>query len=298
MRQKIASTATQPAQGNHDDPEYDGYIRRLQLRFELMTNNEPLFTTDAVMLFEHYLASMPVASRQFHNCNCCRRFIERYGSLVVIDQAGNTTSAVWNEDDAPHEYKASIAKLKAVVESSAVTGVFLSSDKTWGEPKTGLWTHLCLQSQSVHRNPVLNASQTMTELAQGYLRVQNALATYSEALVQKAVTILRAETLYRSEKVLGPVEWLWDLQASLKRRRGRSRSNIVWKAVAKAPAGFSHVRSGMAGTLLDDLAVGFKLEEVKRRFDVKMNPSKYQRPQAPPLSQPERFVRPKRSSIS
>lgn len=60
------------------------------------------------------------------------------------------------------------------------------------------------------------------------------------------------------------------------------RTNLLWRYAATAPTGYCHVRSGMIGTLLDDIAAGMSITAVKARFADKMNPMKYQRPTAAP----------------
>ena len=60
-----------------------------------------LFTTDAADLFATFLANLPPDQRQHHTCQACRHFVERFGDLVTIDEAGHTTPAMWGA--APEE---------------------------------------------------------------------------------------------------------------------------------------------------------------------------------------------------
>ena len=108
----------------------------------------------------------------------------------------------------------------------------------------------------------------------------------------QALKLLKSEALYRSEKVLGQAQWLYDLHRALPSRR--NRDHVLWRAVAAAPAGFCHPRSSMIGTLLEDLAAGMPFDDVSRRFAEKMHPLLYQRPQAAPsagnIAQAEKIV--------
>jgi hypothetical protein len=94
--------------------------------------------------------------------------------------------------------------------------------------------------------------------------------------------------------VFGPAQWLHDLHVAIDGVRGPARSNLVWRAVATAPAGVCHPRSSMIGTLLEDIAAGMEFGEISRRFAAKMHPLQYQRPQAPPtagnIAQAEKLV--------
>ena len=284
------STATSTAA--EEDRQYDAFRARVQARFEINLHDcgYQLFTTDAQGLWEAYLAAMPEASRQWHNCNACRRFIEAYGSLVAIDGEGVARSAMWALEDAPPYYRPAVSAVLKLVNRAKVTGPYHSRLPTWGYPShvtsTGhTWTHFALgvPRAALAITGPYTCHQTMAFRRQDFGNVARALSEYSEEHLTQAVALLRSDALYRSEKVLGAAEWLLDLskrRAAAKGKRGRE--GILWRAVAEAPAGFCHPRASMIGTLLDDLAAGLPFLEVASRFKAKMHPLQYQRPQAPP----------------
>lgn len=272
--------------GNGDDREYDQYLARLNTSFiNAIGDSEPLFTTDADGLFDLYLRSIPDSERQYHNCNACKEFINKYGGLVTIDDLGVITPAVWVTDDAPDVIKRAVYHMWEVVRKAKVTGSFLSSDKVWGKPTTGVWHHLFIVPPTgiIYNGLTLTASQKVAEKREDYKTVSIALGEFGLPALQQVVTLLESDALYRNEKVLGPATWLRDLQGAVTNNKAR-RSNLIWKAVATAPAGFCHPRSSMIGTLLDDIAYGLSFDEVSRRFSAKMHPLRYQRPQAAPAA--------------
>lgn len=274
------TTATTTDIGNTNDQEYNDYLVRVRERF--LSNTEqgtvPVFTTDAENLWATYLTSFSESERQHHNCHACRHFIERFGGLVVIDDDGKPRSAVWCESDAPLEYIPTVRAMTNILRKAKITGVFLSSQEVYGTPVTGVWRHLHTTpaKASVFRPGVLTAEQKMAEKKEDYKNVKLALSEYSASTLDLALRLLRADALYRSEKILGQAEWLHSLHAH------KTRPNLIWRAVATAPAGFCHPRSGMLGTLLDDLAAGKDFETVAGAFRAKMHPLAYQRPQAAP----------------
>ncbi len=186
----------------------------------------------------------------------------------------------------PAEYQRSIRLLDTRVCSSPVTGVFLSNQRHWGtgptpDPKRPdvIWTHFRIESPTVSR---LSATKS-SELAEDYKTLRRALAEFDQAVVRRCVGLLESEALYRSERFLGPAKWLLDLHVKLGETKDRNRQgNLVWLAVGTAPAGFAHVRSGVLGTLLEDLAAGKPHADVAAAFAKKLDPRFYQRPQAPP----------------
>lgn len=267
--------------GNTDDAAYDVYVERINARFQASMQAGPLFTTDA-SLWDAYLTAMPEDRRQYHTCHACKEFIVRVGGMVRIAEDGTTVSALWDETEAPEEYRASVAAMLRLVRRATVTGVFLSKDGVLGKPVTGVWHHFAVRNTSPVQNRLLTAGQLAAEKREDFGTVSRALVEWTEPQIAQALTLLRTDALYRSEKVLGQAEWLHALQVAKAAALGNRKANVVWRAIADAPKGFCHPRASMIGTLLDDIAAGLDFAEVSRRFREKMSPLHYQRPSAAP----------------
>ena len=281
------SFAAATATSTTDD--YDAFLAHVAGTFLEQCNSgaEAVFTTDAEGLWDLYLDSFTdPADRQHHTCHACRHFIERFGALVTIDSAGRTAPAVWAEGGTPEHFRPAVAAMAQVVRRAKVTGVFVSSDKTWGTPQTGTWHHLAVRPPTgmLVRRSLQTAGQVMAEKREDFGTVSRALTEFTLAHLDMALTLLRTDALYRSEKVLGQAEWLRALHVARAGARGAGKANVVWRAVATAPAGFCHPRSSMIGTLLEDIAAGRGYDDVARAFAAKMHPLAYQRPQAAPAA--------------
>lgn len=271
--------------GNRDDAEYDAYLARIASRFNTLTaGGVPLFTTDADDLYALYLDQFLGEQRQYHTCHACRQFIGRFGSLVVINEDGTTAPAVWNAADAPDLYNPSIEAMERAVRRAKVTGPFLAAEKVWGQPVTGQWRHFHVHAPSVFPRGILTAGQKMAELREDFKNVMYALNEFTQPMIEQALTLLETDSLYRSEKVIGPAKWLHGLHVARAKAHGNGKANVIWRAIATAPAGFAHPRSSMIGTLLEDIAAGKDFAEVSRAFKAKMHPLQYQRPQAAPAA--------------
>lgn len=268
-----------------EDHLFDLFSASINDHFDKM-KGRPLFTCDAVDLYSIYLDSFndPV-NRQYHNCNCCRQFIHRFGNLVVIDpETGAHTSAIWPSDGAgiPDMYADAASKLSKAVKRAKVNGVFVSSDKTWGTPVTGPWTHFNVKPSVVHCDRLHEPHQVMAQKKQDFGTLSHGLADFSIDTVKTAISLLDADALYCAEKVIGPATFIFELHKKIDGIKNRElRSNLIWHAVATAPVGFATPRSSMIGTLLEDIASGKSFEQVKRSFAAKMHPLQYRRPQAP-----------------
>lgn len=280
------------------DDHYEAFLASVRDKFaHAVRGGTPLFTTNVAEhgdLFDAFLGELPADRRQHYTCRACRAFVNRYGGLVTISADGIAMSALWHPGTVPDFFVTAVAVLAGMVRRSKVTGVFLSKDPEWGTVSNtgvkppGEWFHLAVQPpfSMLHRSVLLSAEQKMAERKEEHGMLQRGLADFPIEVVRKAHALLTTGALNRSEKHIGAAKWLLDLheaRAGAKRREDIA-DNLVWLTVALAPAGFAHVRSGMLGTLLEDVAEGLPIEAIKRRFDEKMRGDLYQRPQAPPAA--------------
>lgn len=286
-------TSLAASSGNLDDDQYRFALSLLDATF-IDNLPGPLFTTDVEGLWEAYLSHWPEgALRQHHNCSACRYFVNRYLGLVSIRPDGRTDPIFFN--DSLLKVFPAFKALRRLVASAKVTGVFLTSKQTLGLPLTGPWRHMAVNVPAQHRHVSLvqTAGQKMAERREDFKNVSRALAEFPLDLLNKAFALLECEQLYRSEKVLGPVRFLRSLSEALEKTTV-IRKNVIWRAIATAPAGFCHPRASMAGTLLEDLRAGIDYSLAAKRFADKMHPLAYQRPQAPPkagtIEQAEKLV--------
>jgi hypothetical protein len=262
---------------------YHTFLQQVQAQFVQSAQHQHWFTTDISNVWDLYLQHLPEAARQQYNCATCRKFIQTYGGLVCILPDGRTESALWN--DAPEFFQPVINALKREVERASVTGVFIPEQAVYGKPETGQWQHLAIQipADKIWQSLVKTAFQASAEKREDFKILQNGLTSFPLTAVKQALKLLRSDNLYRSEHVLGVAEWLHNLHAQLASvKQEPQRLNLIWRAVASAPAGFCHVRSTMIGTLLEDIVAGYAFSAIEQRFAAKMHPLQYQRPQAAP----------------
>ena len=279
-RSRKAATAGVSARPAHNhDHDYQ------RLRFAVSASalrDEPIFTTDAepAEMWLAFMNGLPTEQRE-HNCRACRHFIERFGGLVFLD--GGVRSAMWS-GDVPTFYQESFAGLLHLIKRAKVTGVFLSSGAVLGNPVTGTWQHIAAEMprSRVYRGAKLTAGQAMAAKREDFATVSRALADWSADVIAEAVRLLKTETLARSDHFVAPMEWLLKLQVQRSEARGRERDHVLWYAIAGAPDGYCHPRSGMTGTLLDMVREGLPFGSIKAQWEEKVHPLRYQRPQAAP----------------
>lgn len=248
-----------------------------------------LFKTDAEGLFELFLSAIPPRRRQHYACHSCRHFVERFGGLVSINELGETDSVLWGDAviaRAPKELRNGLLEMAQRVRSARVAGVFFSSANEWGTHETAPWRHMAIYppAGAIYLGSLKTSSQAAAEKTEDFKNVARALAEFPLPAVKQALRLLKTDSLFRSEKVIGPASWLADLHEALANALRSRRDNVTWRAVSLAPPGYCHPRSSMIGTLLEDIINGVEFSEVNRRFREKMNPAQYQRPQAAPTA--------------
>ncbi|MDE7242801.1 MAG: hypothetical protein K2O18_02325 [Oscillospiraceae bacterium] len=268
--------------------EHDGYntlLSDIRREFsESIQNGEGLlFTTSATGLYDVLLEHLPEELRQYYTCSTCREFVRRYGGLVRIDrETGVQYPVMWGQN-APPLFADAVRAVRERVRKARVTGVFFTSKECLGKPVTGVWVHMSVNvpREMILKSRLHSAYQAAANAAENHRLLCESVEKYPIELAEEAVNLLRSDTLYRSGKVLGVGEWFLEVQRSIRNHPGNAY-NILWQRSAAAPAGFCHISASMAGTLLDDLKAGLRLEQVSRRFAAKMHPLQYQRPQAAP----------------
>lgn len=119
---------------------FDDVTRAAQrcLERNLNLSGGVLFRVDAGDLFQVYLESFTSGDeRQYHNCNCCRNFIQRFGSLVVLGEDGEMHPALWEEGELPegHAYREVVRRLRRAVSKGEVVDQFLWDETKWVSQK-------------------------------------------------------------------------------------------------------------------------------------------------------------------
>lgn len=279
VKEKIATVTARP---DHDH-DYSALLTSVAGSFAAaVTGQTRLFMTDADGLNDLYLGSLP-SERQTHNCAACRHFIARFGGLVAIAESGEARPVMWSPDGVPEFYRPAFAALYDRVKRARVTGTFLSNLLTWGTPTTGDWSHMAVTPPAalLYRARALTPGQAMAAAKENYRTVITALSEFTPTMLDEALRILQADALARSEKFIGPVKWLRTLHD---RPKGKIGENILWRAIATAPEGYCHPKASVIAPLLDDIVAGLPFADIKARFEAKIHPLIYQRPQAAPAA--------------
>ena len=276
-----------------------------------------LFTTNIPKkdLWNSYLngfSNIRIKEREYHNCNCCKDFITKFGGLAVITEDYKVKSALWSfiEDgvlDRDSIYYNSTFNLSKLVFKSQINGVFLPKLDNLGVYESyqykykelpNTWNHFSISIEdNINRSELFYPNkpyekykkQAIDHKGQAirndlYKVIALGLSEYSLETIKAAVMLLDStEALYRQEEISPHAKWLFNLKQTLEAQSLPScKRNVIWKALASAPIGFCHVRSSMLVTLLDDIKAGLSYDVYSKKFKEKMSPLQYRRPQTKP----------------
>lgn len=236
--------------------------------------------------------------RQHHNCSACRHFIERYGRLAFVKD-GQLIPAIWPMGKTVDGglYAASAEHLYRAVQTGKISGVFLSKLAVLGTPisfdkvtNQPIWSHFAMNNPSPFKHTVDSAGQRMALKREHFGTMFRAVIDYGADVVKQALALCEGDTLYRTDKVSGPLKFLLQAIERLAPHPVSSPAwnNVLWQIVAEGNPAQLTPRSSMTGTLLDDLLLVNKgemtLDKAKARFADKMAPLNYMRPKAAPSS--------------
>lgn len=278
------STTSQPSDTPGTQDSFDAYLDAIQKRVAALPDTTPLFVTDVdtERLFEAYLARVGDGNMQYHRCSTCKSFFRRFGGIVTIDpETGKRTSLFWDPLLARSYYRDAIGWVQDLVERGDIRDVFFTRERTWGTRETReprLWTHYGFTPNAGRRwtRRALTDQQGIAAKKEDFRTVKRALGEWKEATLKTAVALLKSGQLPGAEKTLGAAEWLLRLSGT-----ARKNDALLWLAVASAPEGFCHPRSGMLGMLCDNIESGKSGEEIVRAHGNAMRPDVYRRPTAP-----------------
>lgn len=283
-------TKPQPTDSVAGDGDFKMLRRLMQETFAAIPVTEPLFLVESADLFDVFLGALPANLRQHYTCRTCRHFVNRFGGLVTVQPDGSLRSAIWPSPDklqhpALGPFVASVAALKSAATERPVNQALVTANITLGTPMANDWDHFAiqLQKQRVHVSPLKSVDAQRAEYQQEQDMLTRGLAEFGTTQIQRAIDMLKSGALQRPEKGLPMAEWV--LAQSLRvltTLKADRRNNLLWLISRTAPAGFNHIRSGMLGTLLDDIAKGTPQAQIVARWNALTDPSQYMRAQTAP----------------
>lgn len=288
-----APTPPRRPQPDDEDGGFTDFLATMRKRWSevVVKSQQPLFHTDVPNLYDIFLQGLSAELRPHYACRCCRRFVERYGNVVTV-QNGKLQSALW-QGTMPAAFVASVAAMRQAVETATISGVVVSGADTFGTPfslaaeyGTATWTHMAVEWPVARRfnSPLKTADAHAAALKEERKMLERGLSEFTVDQLNTALTLFTSGTLTRPEKGQPLVQWVLEQHAALSKLKGTAREHALWQIAVTAPAGFCHIRSCVVGTLLEDLVAGYDVKTIAKRWADKLDPTQYMRAQVAPAA--------------
>ena len=237
---------------------------------------------DRDKVWEVYLSNFSEATRQEHNCNCCKSFLRQYAGIVGIKNGKRIT--LWDFDAEDEDYTESIKALKKYIHSLPIAGIFLNPDAICGTAKNRdmkreiYWNHfnLTLPSNFVKRD--IGPAQAAALDNKNVL--QRSLTEITDDAVNTVLELIGQNSLYRGQEFKGMVTEFSKIKEKHKKLKPFERENFYWGESVKATPAVTRIRNSSIGTLLNDLSEGKDLDKAVTAFERVVAPTNYKRPTA------------------
>lgn len=252
-------------------------------------------------LFDTYLNAIPEEHKQWLQCECCRSFLNRYGSMVVVGAEGKIISALWSDPENggaefPAFFAPAVKAMRELVEKTAIRGVFLSEQEVLGDIERGGFNHLYINRRNgVFHHPFKTGAQLASQAEQDYALLSKFLGTTDQKVLDDVLFYFEHDAkLKTATAFISTLQWGVDL----KRRRDLApnqlqRNAIIWEALATQNAradlgkgGKGRVRIGQSvlGNFIETIKSGGSFDKAKGEFLAQTNPVDYMKPVSAPTT--------------
>ena len=244
-------------------------------------------------LYDIFVQALPEEDRREFDCTACRKFVNKYGRLALVNDNGELQPLMWYPRDLRVDpyFRDSVQAIFDAFKGRKVSREFkiAVARRYCGKAQTGGFRHMYIGFPAMEK--VMTAEKkglavaTTLELTEMLDRV---LKDYDLATIKPATQILEQHKLPYSNNSKAAARWLLDLV-----REGRidkasagsqeRRWNLLNRYAASSFVGCLHqLRSGALSTLLDNVKAGKDFEVIKTEWQRIADPLHYMRPQAAP----------------
>lgn len=263
--------------------EFRDFRELMRKQFKKVEKLPFMFTVDLQKneLYDVYISSFPEEERQSHRCNSCRQFIENYGGVVAIVDGKLVT--IWDFEGGSGEYTNTAKALADFIRTKPIYGPFVTkqavlgteSNRTMIDNHVHTWNHFqhvlpanCVDRSSDSVEKIVGQAKT------NMMVYRRGLDELSVEAVQDVLDLIAENNLYRGQQYKSSLLEFQKQQAKyMKLKTDAERDLFVWTNYKSGAA----IRNTAIGTLLIDLSAGEELDKSVRKFELMMDPTRYNR---------------------
>lgn len=248
---------------------------------------------DNEIIYEEYLKAYPIEfngifrERAVHDCNSCKSYIKRMGSIVfLIDGVKHT---VWDDaalDESLNEYNIVAKRMRDLLISNQISSCALYSSKLElcnvshnvdNYDNTIIWHHL---NGAIPQRLLKEDSAKEIGLSIINKNVfQDGLYKITPEAIQTVIDLIESDSIYRGD------EHLKLLTSFQKIRNEYFETDIepealdtnLWHLCSIHHPSITGIKNRVIGSLLIDLSEGAELEAAVKSFESKVAPQNYKR---------------------
>ena len=263
-------------------PQFKQFADAVNNKFLELSANGVLLRTNISkeQLWDTYQAAYtPEANpifreRRVHDCNTCKSFINRIGSVVGVTDGQIDT--IWNVSGLSPVYQTVADAMHKAVSAAGISTVFLTDETTAGkefnieanEAGDIKWDHFYadINQAFVSQSPATDRSEiegTVTVFKRG-------LEEFSISTLETGIDL--CDSIYRGEEFKPMVVKF--LAAKIAYEQALQNGLFIWTEYKNYPA---KLRNTAIGTLIIDINEGVELEEAVAKYEKVVAPTNYKR---------------------
>jgi hypothetical protein len=238
--------------------EYHKFLESIQKTFYINIKlfGYQLFTTnvDKKDLWNIFLYNIPEEYRQYYNCHSCKEFIQKYGGLIFISNAG-IKYTFWNIQRTPEFFKFPVFEMNNFIKESNVSGLFFTEQHHLGKLGHGNIQHMkiILPAIMVHIDKTETARQKMIRKRKDFNKLKFAIDYYNDYNFEDLLTFLIAEKQFHTENMKKRIEFFKEIHKLKYRIDKTYQINKIWRLVADYPSDYCNIKKSFFASVLNDL---------------------------------------------
>lgn len=266
--------------------DFKPFAQAVKQRFDELSKHELFVTLDGDTLWEQYLAAFPAGTnpifreRTEHDCSCCRNFVRNVGNVVAI--IDGKPESVWQLSGLQSPYDAVAARLHEIVITKSITGLFRTSEPTYGaevsheampDGKVRAWNHFHARIAQKHftKSPAEKCGEYSTTVEV----FRRGLEELTIPAITQVIDLAQSKAIYRGEEFVPTLMEFLTLKRGYEQSVSDCERNLfLWSHGDHRAARF---RNTVIGTLVQDLCAGVDLEAAVKSFETKVAPTNYKR---------------------
>jgi len=227
------------------------------------------------------------AIKQEHTCSACRSFIRQVGAVIIVND-DLTRTTLWDLADIPEEYAASIAALKAYVNTASIVGRFYHDQPVVGVDKNTdkelhvVWEHFYVKLPAEYYDKNKDGPTKNAALLSAHDVFKRSLVDITQEAIDTVLELIGQGSLYRGNEHVTTVGKLANAKKEYIVKHAKlteqAKDDYIWREVVTAHGSLTHVRNSAIGTLLVNLSENMDLENAVRAYEVVTAPTNYRRP--------------------